>query len=335
MILLLLVCLPLAATMITPLFRLDQNDKHVILVARTPYVNAQEAEMDVTRNGFKMHVKPYFLSLVFKQPLCEGEPEKASWDVDKNELTVLLPKKNFAQHFDNLDTISELLTKPRRAPPLAQDRGLIEVVEPGHAERRGGCVTEEEESEEDEEYDWDLPQKVPEPTAADALLKRVRYGFNKAFSGVFEHRADMAAEILDLPEPDSTPAQSRRTLRLQSENAKMEEDCEHYLADTFDNEEAIAHFLAFQCPWELDDETLLRENTASSAACDGSGDARQVTEEQEVEYGLIDQKDETMERKWSGVLRAAEREVLQKLPRGRLSRCLKCIYFAPLVCLKC
>ena len=77
--LLLVAFLPLAAVMITPLFRLEQDDKHVIVIARTPYVKAHEAEMDVTRSGFKMHVKPYFLSLSFKQPLREGEPEKASW----------------------------------------------------------------------------------------------------------------------------------------------------------------------------------------------------------------------------------------------------------------
>jgi len=77
--LLLVALLPLVGAMITPLFRLEQDDKHVIVIARTPYVKAHEAEMDVTRSGFKMHVKPYFLSLSFKQPLREGEPEKASW----------------------------------------------------------------------------------------------------------------------------------------------------------------------------------------------------------------------------------------------------------------
>ena len=85
--LLLVALLPLVGAMITPLFRLEQDDKHVIVIARTPYVKAHEAEMDVTRSGFKMHVKPYFLSLSFKQPLREGEPEKASWCA----LTLTLP----------------------------------------------------------------------------------------------------------------------------------------------------------------------------------------------------------------------------------------------------
>ena len=91
-------------------------------------------------NTFKCHVRPYYLSLTFKQLLQEGGEKvcvrassccalehlnlhqkpapltgalQARWDVDNNEMTVVIPKATPGQHFDNLYMLTQLLTQVR------------------------------------------------------------------------------------------------------------------------------------------------------------------------------------------------------------------------------
>jgi protein SHQ1 len=63
--------------------RRSQDENHVILIVRTPHVKAEELDLEVSHYGFKLYVRPYFLSLTFKQPLAEDGKETASWDVGK------------------------------------------------------------------------------------------------------------------------------------------------------------------------------------------------------------------------------------------------------------
>ena len=55
--------------MITPLFSVRQDDQCLHITVRTPYVKAEELELEVDEYNFRFFVKPYFLSLTFKQPL--------------------------------------------------------------------------------------------------------------------------------------------------------------------------------------------------------------------------------------------------------------------------
>ena len=57
--------------MITPLFNLRQDETHLFLCVRTPHVKAEDLELEVDGCCVKMFVKPYFLSLTFKQQLSE------------------------------------------------------------------------------------------------------------------------------------------------------------------------------------------------------------------------------------------------------------------------
>eukprot|EP00961_Rhodomonas_salina_P031706 427408-Rhodomonas_salina.1 len=89
-------------------------------------------------------------------------------------MTVFLPKKNKGEHFDNLDTLTELLTKPARKPGAgpAADRPveLVQVVDsqddPSALHRGQGDAGEDDDGEE-EEFDWEAEQAVPEPEAAE------------------------------------------------------------------------------------------------------------------------------------------------------------------------
>jgi protein SHQ1 len=56
-------------------------------------------------------LKPYFLKLTFSQSLLEeGGNNKATYDVDKNELVCTVTKLNPGEHFEDLDMITKLLT---------------------------------------------------------------------------------------------------------------------------------------------------------------------------------------------------------------------------------
>jgi len=61
-----------SSAMITPLFSVTQDELSVTVTMRTPYIRADELEIDVAGNTFKCHVRPYYLSLTFKQLLQEG-----------------------------------------------------------------------------------------------------------------------------------------------------------------------------------------------------------------------------------------------------------------------
>jgi hypothetical protein len=53
------------------MYNMRQDDKMVILIVRTPHVKAEELDLEVYRHTVKFYAKPYYLSLVFKQPLSE------------------------------------------------------------------------------------------------------------------------------------------------------------------------------------------------------------------------------------------------------------------------
>lgn len=87
------------------------------------------------------------------------------------------------------------------------------------------------------------------PTAsapASALgLAPVCYGFGDRYSGVFAARAEDAAEIVDLPDPDATSPLARRGLRIRAETAAF--DPEHYAADYMQADD-LAGVLAWRAP---------------------------------------------------------------------------------------
>ena len=97
---------------------------------------------------------------------CE---DTVRWDVDKGEMNIVLTKQIPGEHFDNLDMLTELLTK-RTADPTAR-RPVVQLLDP--------------EDSEGEEIEWDIPQELPRPDATEELTGQAHYGFNAAYSGVF------------------------------------------------------------------------------------------------------------------------------------------------------
>ncbi|KAJ6668252.1 hypothetical protein lerEdw1_015629 [Lerista edwardsae] len=103
----------------------------------------------------------------------------------------------------------------------------------------------EEEQEEEEEFDWEIEQTPYDESQDDSLNLCCSYGFGSLKSGVFRRLQDELNEVIDLQNPDVTPATERRAKRLAAEDTKFDSD--HYLADFFEVE-AVHHLLKYK-PW--------------------------------------------------------------------------------------
>ncbi len=99
--------------MLTPLFDISQDEKHIILLLRVPYMKTSSLDYYIAGTEFKFFAKPYFLRLNFPHPLAEDASEKLSYDVEKGQMTIILPKLTPGQFFENLGMITELLAKKK------------------------------------------------------------------------------------------------------------------------------------------------------------------------------------------------------------------------------
>ena len=112
--------------MLTPRFSLSQSDEYVVVTIELPaHARLKEGEFDLSTHTLTFHLKPYFLRLTFRKPLVDDERTRVSADADKGVITLSLPKLNHAEHFDDLNLLTELLRKPQPKKPA---RPLIEVI---------------------------------------------------------------------------------------------------------------------------------------------------------------------------------------------------------------
>ncbi|CAM9331351.1 unnamed protein product, partial [Ectocarpus sp. 12 AP-2014] len=74
---------------------------------------------------------------------------------------------------------------------------------------------------------------------------------SRQFSGFFTSLREELREMIHLPDPDNTPPEARRGLRLEHEQAAFDPD--RYLGDLFAEEEdpLLTEALAFEPHWRL------------------------------------------------------------------------------------
>ena len=69
--------------MITPLFEVKQNDTHIIVRAKLPFVKVDEIDFYVTEYTLSLFSRPYFLRLTFDDLLnTVGEDHSGSYDYE-------------------------------------------------------------------------------------------------------------------------------------------------------------------------------------------------------------------------------------------------------------
>ncbi|KAF7493270.1 Protein SHQ1 -like protein [Sarcoptes scabiei] len=241
--------------MITPIFRLDQDCDNLIIIIRIVDIrtlsNPNEIEIYHEDREFIFYGKPYYLRLKLpgqvessysieedadqlqaEQMGSIGNNLRCSFDCDRNELKIKIPKKNRGEHFSDLEMIGNFLCKPKKK----FHSNLIEVDE----------ITQinDEEENEDEDFDWTLEQTLPQLSLN--VLARERYGFANSFENIFDENDNEILELIDVREPGRKSIQQRRLERLRKENGDFDE--EHYLADLFDDE-MIANIVEKNPSW--------------------------------------------------------------------------------------
>ncbi|XP_049718385.1 protein SHQ1 homolog [Elephas maximus indicus] len=223
--------------MLTPAFDLSQDPDFLTVAIRVPYARVSEFDVYFEGVDFKFYAKPYFLRLTLPGRVVENGSEQGSYDADKGIFTIQLPKETPGQHFEGLNMLTALLAprKSRTAKPLVEEIGASEISEEGV-------------EDDDEEFDWEIEQSPYEEVSEGALNPQCCYGFGNLRSGVFQRLQDELSEVIDIGDPDSTPATERRQKRQAAELAKFDPD--HYLADFFEDE-AIEQVLKYK-PWWTD-----------------------------------------------------------------------------------
>ena len=145
-------------------------------------------------------------SLELPGDVVQNGKEHAEFDRENNRLSVWIPKLTPGEHFDGLDMLTKLLTHRRELP------GRIEELSRTYSE------------------DSSAGEATTAPADESGLLQNVlkpKYGFGNGFSDFFEPLQEDLPEIVDILQPDITPAADRRKLREKQEDQKFE--IEHYM----------------------------------------------------------------------------------------------------------
>lgn len=207
--------------MLTPRFKLTQDDNHVYITVHAPYTNIGDTEIDVDGENFLFVSSPYFLRLRLPGRIIENDHSKGSYTCDSGDFLLTFDKENPGENFENLDMITSLLA-PRDIPDLNPD--LVEVLE------EDGITI-------DDSVDHDNGNNYA-------------YGFADKITTEFHEIGSEFPQIFELKNPETVPKDERNGLRVEYEDGKFSSD--HYLADFFD-EELIGPYLTGKLYWNNPD----------------------------------------------------------------------------------
>ncbi|KAF2071149.1 hypothetical protein CYY_007524 [Polysphondylium violaceum] len=215
--------------MIVPRFTVDQNEEFIIVVARTPYIRASEADFYLLGNQFKFYCKPYFLRLTFSHNIIENGKEKASYNVNTLEFTFYLPKENVGEQFNDLDLITKLLEKKSTNNNTPKIQLIDENDGTNLSETIDQQLDDEDNQDEDgddenEQEEWEFDQHIEPELSLDELKNKVFYGFNDSYCNFFNGLQEEIQDIIDIPMIDSISKSERTLVRKEFENMNFDAD---------------------------------------------------------------------------------------------------------------
>ncbi|KAI9263671.1 SHQ1 protein-domain-containing protein [Sporodiniella umbellata] len=214
--------------MITPTFKVEQDHSSILVTIHTPHVRAQDVDLFVEGSEFRFYLKPYFLRLHLPGNVLEDDAAKAEYDPSNGQFCIRVTKETPGETFADLDLLTKLLA--RKGESDQAKKALIEVI-----------GEERSELAEADDFHWELPQTLPPPPV---LGIDAYYGFNDQYTGYFRHVQETANEINELESPETPLShEQRREVRVQGENARMDED--YYCSDYVDDGE-IQQLMAFK-----------------------------------------------------------------------------------------
>ncbi|KAL3851863.1 hypothetical protein ACJMK2_015564 [Sinanodonta woodiana] len=222
--------------MLTPAFVLSQNEEFLIINIKAPFAKVADTEIFIEENDFKFYSKPYFLRLTLPGNIVEDGRETAKYDSDKGTFFITVPKETRGQYFDGLEMLTKLLAPKGTTSAQAP---LIEIIDSDDK-----VDDEVVQAELEETFDWFIEQ-IPY-VEEEIPLGAPKYGFALQRSGVFNRLQSELSGVIDVKDPDTTPAAAWRKQRLQDEQDKF--DQEYYLADLYEDE-VIQNLLSYKAPW--------------------------------------------------------------------------------------
>ncbi|CAI9554635.1 unnamed protein product [Staurois parvus] len=221
--------------MITPAFDISQDADFLTITIKVPYARVSEFDIYIDGDDFKFYAKPYFSQLTLPGRIVEDGRQKAVYNADDGVFTVRVPKETPGQHFEGLNLLTSLLAPKgtRTAKRLVEEIGASSEIP--------------EDEDDDEDFDWQIEQTPYEESPSDQLNPQCSYGFGNLRVGVFRRLQEELNDVIDLGDPDVTPAAERTRRRLEAEKAKFDPD--HYLADLFEDD-TVKQLLNYKTWWE-------------------------------------------------------------------------------------
>ncbi|XP_049880722.1 protein SHQ1 homolog [Pectinophora gossypiella] len=246
--------------MLTPRFKLSQDENHVFITIHAPYTNIGDTEIDVDGENFLFVSSPYFLRLRLPGKIVENDKSKGSYVCDSGDFNLTFDKDSPGEHFENLEMITSLLA-PRDIPDI--NPSLVELLE------EDGITIEDREVDDDS--------------------KKYAFGFANKITTEFVNIGSEFPQIFELRVPEQVALDERHVLRIQHEDDKFSSD--HYLADLYDDE-LLAPYLTAVPFWEASDFNKNAEFTDDEVAIlkelPNKHYLLNKTEYRQVLFGLVD-----------------------------------------------
>jgi len=240
--------------MIVPRFTVDQNEEFIIVVARTPYIKASEADFYLLGNQFKFYCKPYFLRLTFSHNIIENGKEKASYNVNTLEFTFYLPKENIGEQFNDLDLITKLLEKKSSTTTSGPKIQLLDETDGTNLSEtidqnlNDDDYEDDEDEDKDEQEEWEFEQNIEPELSLDELKNKVFYGFNDSYCNFFTGLQEEIQDIIDIPMIDNISKSERTIVRKEFENMNFDPD--RYMESHYILKDDIQELIRYKAIWE-------------------------------------------------------------------------------------
>lgn len=246
--------------MITPLFKVDQNDNFILLSIQVKYVKISDVDFHIENNNFKFYLKPYFLNLFFSDNLKpDSENNSSSYDVEKGLLDCRIEKEVPGTEFKNLDMVSTLLVKECN-PSKGHQNQNNQVLNENLISKKVQEICPQGANESNitiEEIKNNFLTKIKDEQSLNIFLieiiskealssdfseisltqndKKFTYGFNNEFYDVFKSREEERLELLDL-NPETEQKKHRYFAKMEKENEDFVPERYYYDMNSEDDE---------------------------------------------------------------------------------------------------
>lgn len=271
--------------MITPSFKLTQNDDFLFIDIKAPYAKLTELDIYIDENDFRFYCKPYFLRLHLPGSILENNDDVV-YDFEESLFKLKFEKKISGEPFEGLDFITKLLTPVRKkTPPLIQEIAVKQEEEIAESNEN---VNEEvdktddgnkNEEEEDEEENKDHSSNEEEANSDEQHNEESseEHTDNKEVDEEEEVEEEQQQETQEYLEEDV------------NENEKGDEEVENEEEKQLEAEEETQEYHEDEEQEEENNETVNEENETNAIQ---NEEADEIINEEEID---LEQNDTNLE----------------------------------------